>query len=380
MISHPIWAEIDLNAVKNNIKEIRRITNSDSQIMAVVKANAYGHGAVEISKVVLKNGADRLAVARSKEAIELRNAGFKCPILVFGYNTIEEILELIKNDVILTVYSIEIAKDIQKIAKDIQKIAKDIQKIAKVHLKIDTGMNRLGFIPDKKTINEILKISEFLNIEIEGIYTHFADADNSDKTYTKKQFSKFMEFLTDLEDSGINIPIKHVSNSAAIIDHPETHLNMVRPGIILYGLYPSELVQKDKINLEPVMSLKCLITHVKDVPRGTKISYGCTYITKKKSKIASIPLGYADGFTRMLKNGKVLVGGKRAPIVGRICMDQCMADVSNIDDVKIGDTVLVFGKHEKYTVPVEEISNELKTINYELVCMISNRVPRVYRY
>lgn len=371
MVSHPIWAEIDLNAVKNNIKEIRRITNPKSQIMAVVKANAYGHGAIEVSKVVLENGADRLAVARSTEAIELRDAGFNCPILVFGYNTKEEIEELSKHGVILTVYSLEMAKEIQEIAKT-------LQKTAKIHIKVDTGMSRLGFIPNKKSVEEIKKISELKNIEIEGIYTHFADADNLDKTYTEMQFSKFTGFLKDLDEFGIDIPIKHASNSAAIIDHPETHLNMVRPGIILYGLYPSELVHKERINLKPVMSLKAIVTHVKDVSKGTKISYGCTFTAEKESKIASLPLGYADGFTRMLKGGNVLIHGKKAPIVGRICMDQCMADVSNISDVKVGDEVVVFGVQNNEKMPIEELSNKLGTINYELVCMVSKRVPRVY--
>lgn len=371
MVSHPIWAEIDLSAIKNNIKEIRRITNPKSQVMAVVKANAYGHGSVEVSKVCLENGADSLAVARSTEALELRNAGITCPILVFGYVTEEEILKMVENDITLTVYSLEIANSIQKIAEK-------LGKHSKIHIKVDTGMSRLGFLPEKSSVETIKKIRELKNIEVEGIYTHFADADNSDKTYTTMQFSKFTSFLHDLEENGINIPIKHASNSAAIIDHPETHLNMVRPGIILYGLYPSELVHKERINLKPAMSLKVLVTHVKDVPENTKISYGCTFETKKQSKIASLPIGYADGFTRMLKNGNVLIHGSRVPVVGRICMDQCMIDVSGIENVNVGDVVTVFGKDGNEKISLEEFGNKLGTINYELVCMVSARVPRIY--
>jgi len=371
MVSHPIWAEIDLSAIKNNIEEIRRITNPKSQVMAVVKANAYGHGAVEVSKVCLENGADRLAVARSTEALELRNAGITCPILVFGYCTEEEIEKMVENDITLTVYSFETASSIQKTAEK-------LGKHPKIHIKVDTGMSRLGFLPRKDAVETIQKIMELENIEVEGIYTHFADADNSDKTYTTLQFSRFTNFLHDLEENEIFIPIKHASNSAAIIDHPETHLNLVRPGIILYGLYPSELVHKERINLKPAMSLKVLVTHVKEVPENTKISYGCTFETKKPSKIASLPIGYADGFTRMLKNGYVLIHGSRVPVIGRICMDQCMIDVSYIENVQVGDVVTIFGTQENETIPIEEFGEKLGTINYELVCMVASRVPRKY--
>lgn len=369
---HPIWAEIDLNAIVHNLNEVKRVIKPGARIMAVLKANAYGHGAVKVAQTALASGADYLAVARLDEALTLRRHGIESPILVFGYIPPEHYPDSVKNSITHTVYTLEMARQLNKTAEEA-----GIQ--AKVHIKIDTGMGRLGFIPGQQALEEIKQLAGMTNLNVEGIYTHFADADNDDKTYTKIQFEKFMQLLSKLEIEGINFPLRHAANSAAVIDHPETHLDMVRPGIMLYGLYPSEKVQKHKVKLKPAMSLKTRVGHVKRVPPGTHISYGCTYCTDKETTIATLPLGYADGYTRMLDDGEVLVHGVRAPVVGRICMDQCMINVGHIHNVKTGDEVVVFGCQEGKCLPVEELAEKLGTINYELVCMISSRVPRVYK-
>ncbi|MBM7854880.1 alanine racemase [Desulfohalotomaculum tongense] len=372
MTSHPIWAEIDLTAIAHNLHQVRRVTKPGTKIMAVVKANAYGHGLVEVAETVLANGADYLAVARLNEAMLLRRRGIKSPILIFGYTPPEQYIQVINNNFTQTVYTLAMARELNSRAE------KCGSKV-KIHIKIDTGMGRLGFIPGDQAVKEIKEITKLSHLEVEGIYTHFADADNADKTYTNKQFAKFINLLNHLSKMGISFKIRHAANSAAVIDHPETHLDMVRPGIMLYGLYPSEDVQKNRVSLRPAMALKTRVSHVKKVPPGTHISYGCRYCTESETVIASLPLGYADGYTRMLNNSEVLVHGQRAPVVGRICMDQCMINVGHINDVKTGDEVVVFGCQNNSCIPVEELAQKLGTINYELVCMVSARVPRVYK-
>ncbi|MTI80949.1 MAG: alanine racemase [Firmicutes bacterium] len=372
MIIHPIWAEIDLNAIAHNLQEVRRITKPETKIMAVIKANAYGHGAVEVAETALRNGADYLAVARLGEALTLRWHGINAPILIFGYTSPENCSQVVKNSLTQTVYSVEMARQLNKAAE------KNKEK-AMVHIKIETGMGRLGFMPSEEALSQIEQITKLPNLEVEGIYTHFADADSADKNYTNEQIEKFTDFLNQLESKGISFKIRHTSNSAAVIDHPEAHLDMVRPGIMLYGYYPSEEVQKEKIELKPAMTLKTRVAQTKRVPRGTHISYGRTYCTECETIIATLPLGYADGYTRMLSNGAVLVHGKRAPVVGLITMDQCMIDVGHLSNVKPHDEVVVFGCQHEQCIPVEELAQKLGTISYELVCMVSARVPRVYK-
>lgn len=368
----PVWAEIDLDSLAHNIKEVRRITNKEAIVTAVVKANAYGHGSIEAAKVFLENGANRLAVATLSEAVELRRAGIDTPILILGYTPDSQHKIAVENDIIEAIYTLESAEKLSQVAGN-------LNKKAKVHIKVDSGMGRIGFPPVDSSIDKIEKISKLPNLEIEGIFTHFAKADEVDKAYTGKQFKNYKWVIEKLKDKNIQIPIKHVSNSAATIDLPEYNLNMVRGGIMIYGLYPSDEVDKEKVSLKPAMTLKAKISHLKEVPEGTGISYGQIFVTKRKSKIATIPIGYADGFTRLLTSkAEVAIKGKRAPIVGKICMDQCMIDVTDIEDVKVGDEVVLFGDGTNGVPHIDEVAEKLGTINYEIVCMVGRRVPRVY--
>lgn len=368
----PVWAEVNLDNLAHNIKEVRKHTRKEALVTAVVKANGYGHGSVDIAKIFLDNGADRLAVAILTEAIELRKANISEPILILGYTPRSQYEKVIQYNLTQTIYSYEDAKVLSEKAKE-------LGKKATAHIKIDSGMGRLGFLAVDTAMEEILKIKELPNLYIEGIYTHFAKADESDKSHTKEQFTKFSNIVERLEDEGLKIPIKHVSNSASIIDLPEYNLDMVRAGIMLYGFYPSDEVNKKEIKLKPAMTLKAKISHIKTVPEGTGISYGQIFITEKQSKIATIPIGYADGFTRLLTGkSEVYLKGKRAKIVGKICMDQCMIDVTHIPDVNIEDEVVLFGYGEEGYSHVDEIGKKIGTINYEIVCMVSRRVPRVY--
>lgn len=364
--------EVDLDALAHNMREIRRLAKKDALVTAVIKADGYGHGATKIAQTLLENGADRFAVAVLDEGIELREAGFEVPILILGFTDKERAEEIVSYDLEQAVYSWELAEAISKEAVK-------QNKTAKIHIKVDTGMGRIGLRPDKDSVQLIKKISKLPNIAIEGIFTHFAVADTLDKTYTEGQYERFTWICGELERENVKINVKHCGNSAAIIDLPNMHLNMVRAGIILYGLKPSDEVMRDKIELKQVMSLKVRITHVKEIEAGQSVSYGRRFIAEKKSKIASLPVGYADGYTRMLSGkAEALVKGRRVPVVGRICMDQCMIDVTGIEDVKVGDEVVLFGKQGEGFIHIDELAEKLDTINYEIVCMISRRVPRVY--
>ena len=368
----PVWTEINLDNLAHNIKEVRRITKKEALVTAVVKANAYGHGSIEASKVFLENGADRLAVATLSEGVELRRASIKAPILILGFTPENQHKIAVENDITETIYSLESAEKLSKTASR-------LNKKGKIHIKVDSGMGRIGFRAEESSIDDIEKIYKLPNIEIEGIFTHFAKADEVDKGYTKEQYKNYKWVIDRLKDRNINIPIKHVSNSAATIDLPEYNLNMVRGGIMIYGLYPSKDVDKKKVSLKPAMTLKAKISHLKEVPEGTGVSYGQIFVTKRKSKIATIPIGYADGFTRLLTSKvEVSIGGKRVPIVGKICMDQCMIDVTDIENVEIGDEVVLFGDGKSGAPHIDEIAEKLNTINYEVVCMVGRRVPRVY--
>ncbi|MDD2498493.1 MAG: alanine racemase [Desulfitobacteriaceae bacterium] len=371
-LSRPAWIEVDLNAIAHNMKQIRNIVKPETEIMAVVKANGYGHGAEQVTRTVLKYGATRLGVATLSEAIELREKGIGVPILVLGYNPAEHAKTAIEYDVTQSIYTIEMA---EACAKAAEKMGKQ----AVVHLKIDTGMGRIGFLPGLDTIRGIKKIVNMPWLFVEGIFTHFAVADCLDKTFTWQQFENFQEILKELEKEGIEIPLKHAANSAAVIDLPQTHLNLVRPGIIIYGLYPSREVDISKINLRPAMALKAQVAFVKKVAPGTSISYGRRFIAEKEAVIATLPLGYADGFGRMLSNrAEILLQGKRVRVVGTVCMDQLMVDVSEVPDTRIGDEAVIFGNQGEEQISVEEIAERLNTINYEIICMLSLRVPRLY--
>ncbi len=367
----PVWAEINLDNVKHNIKEIKNIVKRDTIVCAVIKADGYGHGAVEIAKTLLENGADRIAVATLGEAVQLRKAGYTVPIMVLGYTPKNQGQLVLDHSIIQTVYSYD-----QALA--FSNAAKKNDSTMTIHLKIDTGMSRIGFQPNNESINDIKEIFKLPNLIVEGIFTHFATADDKDKAYTYKQFNAFMGFVNQLEKEDCIIPIKHVSNSAAIIDLPEMNLDMVRPGVILYGLYPSDDVDKTRIDLKQVMELKAKVSHVKVISKERGISYGLKYTTSGDEQIITIPIGYADGYTRMMSGkAEAIVKGKKIPLVGRICMDQCMANATGLE-VEAGDEVTLYSSDRESGICIDDIANKLGTINYEIVCMLGKRVPRMY--
>ncbi|MCX6649600.1 MAG: alanine racemase [Candidatus Bathyarchaeota archaeon] len=370
LVPRPVWAEVDLDALAHNIREVRRLTNRDAEILAAVKADAYGHGAVTASKTFLDNGADRLGVATLTEAVELRNAGIDAPILNLGYTPDEHYDTLIRNRVAATIYT-------PRQAEALDEAAARLSAEAVAHIKVDTGMGRLGFQPSDEAIRAIAKIDGLQNVRIEGIYTHFAISDAADKTYTRHQFELFTWVLAELKKKGVEPPIRHVSNSAAIIDLPEYALDMVRPGIMLYGYEPSPDVALSRVSLKPAMTLKARLSNVKAVPESAGISYGLTYTTKRPSIIGTLPIGYADGYRRALSNrGWVDVHGDRAPIVGRVCMDQCMIDLTDAGAAEIGDEVTLFGGG--CAPRVEEVAKLTDTIPHEVTCAVARRVPRVF--
>ncbi|HLR21120.1 MAG TPA: alanine racemase [Tissierellaceae bacterium] len=364
--------EIDLDNLAFNMRSIRRYIDKDTMIMAVVKGNAYGHGAIAASRVFLENGADMLAVSLFQEAVELRKAGIDAPILTFNYIPHYQYDTMIENDIMISIYNYEDALFLSNKAKS-------MNKHVKIHIKIDTGMSRVGFLPNEESTKDIIKISKLPNIEIQGIYSHFAAADEKDKTFTKKQYNRFNLFIKKLKDNNINIPIKHISNSAGVIDYPEYNLDMVRPGIISYGYYPSTEVDVKKLSLKPAMTFKTNVAYLKTLPKGTGIGYNQEFITNRQSKIATISVGYADGYYRLLTGkGEVYIDGERAPIVGKICMDQMMVDVTDIKDIKREDEVILFGYKNKKHPHIEEIAKLLGTTFYEVTTIISRRVPKVY--
>lgn len=368
----PVWAEINLDNLAFNMRQIRSKAKS-KDIIAVVKADAYGHGALDIAPVLLENGATSLAVAVVSEGVELRRGGIECPIMVLGFTPPSLMDDLVKYDIQQTVFSYSYAKELSAIAEK-------NHKKARIHIAVDTGMGRIGFMPNKESVEGVLKISKLPNIEVQGIFSHFSTADEKDKEYTDYQLSKFNEFYDALSKVGVKIKIRHIANSAAIIELPKTHFEAVRPGIILYGYYPSEEVDKSNIQLKPVMELKTNIAHIKKIPSGYYISYGRKFKSTRETVVATLPVGYADGYTRLLFNkAKVIINGQFAPVVGRICMDQCMVDVTNIKgEIKVGDEVILIGEKGGISINADHIAEMLGTINYEVVCMISKRVPRVY--
>ncbi|NQS75617.1 MAG: alanine racemase [Peptococcaceae bacterium] len=373
MSARPVWAEIDLAAITSNMVEIRRIASPTARVMAVVKANGYGHGAVEVSRTVLAGGADWLGVARTDEGLLLREAGIRAPILVLGFLTPEQSVDAVRGCLSQAVYS-------RAMALSLAEAAAAAGTRARIHFKIDTGMGRLGWqVGEEASVRAILDLARNPHLEVEGIFTHFAAADAANLDYTKEQFSKFVALIVRLRREGLEIPLKHAANSAALMNMPEAHLDLVRAGIIVYGLYPSAEVDKGLIKLRPAMSLKAQVAHVKDVPAGFKVSYGCTYSTKKSTVIATLPLGYADGYSRLLSSkGQALLHGRKAPVVGRVCMDQFMVDVGHIPGVRVGDEAVLIGRQGPAEITADDLAAMLGSINYEVVCLVNGRVPRVY--
>ena len=367
-----IYARIDLDALEHNIEGIKKCKSDDAMLMGVVKAGAYGHGADMVAHELEDMGFDWLAVATADEGIELRNSGIKTPILVLGYCDACQYPELIEWDITPTIYTYDMAKSLDQIAKS-------AGKTVNIHIKIDSGMSRIGFLVEEKTVETIQAIHAMEYLNIQGIFTHFACADTKDKSHVEQQITKFRWMIDQLKRVGISPDICHCSNSASIMELSTEHMNMVRAGIILYGLYPSDEVSMDVLDLKPVMSLYSHVVHLKEVEAGTTVGYGATYEAKKRTKIATIPVGYADGYPRSLSNkASVLIRGKRAPIIGRICMDQFMVDVTDIPEVAMGDVVTLIGCDGDDILSVEEISEMAGSFNYEFICDVSWRVPRVY--
>lgn len=367
-----VYASVDLDAIYNNMKNLKENTKSGTGVIAVIKTDGYGHGAVPVARTI-----DELvwgyAVATSDEGILLRQNGITKPIIILGYTHESQYEKLVTNDMRPAIFSYEDAKKLSDVAVN-------MGKKAKIHIKIDTGMNRIGFKPCDKNINEILRISKLEGIETEGIFTHFFASDELDKTQAYAQYKIFKSITDELAKNGLDIPVKHCSNSAAIIDMPDVNMDCVRAGIALYGLYPSDDVDKTGVALTPAMELKSHIICLKEVEKGEGISYGATYITSGTTKVATISVGYGDGYRRSLSNrGYVLIRGKKAPILGRVCMDQFMVDVTHIDDVKCGDVVTLMGKDGELEITAETLAEMAgETFNYEIVCNVGKRIPRVY--
>lgn len=368
-----VKAVVSLDAVAHNFREMRKNIAEDTKVIAVVKADAYGHGAVQIARLVEEyTYIWGFATATEEEAIELRRAGIQKPILVLGIVFEEYYPELIRYDIRPAVCDSDSAK---KLSQEALRQGKTIH----IHLALDTGMTRIGFADTTKSIETIKQIQMLPNLEIEGIFTHFARADEYDRSPALIQLERYLDFLNLLKDAGITIPLLHCSNSAGIIRVPEANLSMVRAGITIYGIYPSNEVERDKIKLETAMEIKSHISYLKDVTPGTAISYGGTFVASKPMKVATIPVGYADGYPRQLSGkGWVLIHGQKAPILGRVCMDQFMVDVTDIPDTKSGDEVTLIGRDGNEVITAEEFGELSGRFSYEFICCISKRVPRVY--
>ncbi len=362
----PTWVQIDLNAIRKNFAQVKKLIGPKTKIMAAVKADAYGHGLIPVSCLLQKEKADYFGVASIDEGMRLRESGIKAPILVLGAILPAEIKGVLKYNLAQSVPSWELARQIDNQAK------KENKKV-KVHLKIDTGMGRLG-VWHEEAVHFVKKVNKLKHIYLEGIFTHFPSADE-DKAFTRRQIEHFEKLFKEIEEAGIKIPYRHAANSIGIIEFKNSHFNLVRPGLMLYGLYPRFDIQK-KLKLHPALSLKSKIVFLKETPPGRTISYGRTYTTSKHTLIATVCIGYGDGYPRHLSNkGWVIIRNKRAPIVGRVCMDQTMVDVGHISKVKIGDEVILINEH----ITAEEVAQKAETINYEIVCGVTARVPRIYK-
>ena len=367
------YAEISLEAIGHNIREVKKRLPEGVKLLGVVKANAYGHGAVPVASY-LENQVDYFATATIEEAVELRENGISAPNLILGYVSPSQYGDLVEYDITQTIDSYAQALALEKEA------ARQNRK-AKAHLAVDTGMTRIGFQVTEHDADEAAKIADLPHIELEGMFTHFSCADQEDKTYCSMQMEKYDKMTALLAERGVTIPLRHICNSAGIMEFDDHRFEMVRSGIITYGIYPSEEVKKERLDLIPALSWKSHVIHVKEVGPGIGVSYGATYVTEKPmTRIATVSAGYADGYPRALSNqGCVLIHGKKAPIIGRICMDQMMVDVTDIPDVQVEDVVTLVGTDGDETITIEEIANPAARFDYEMLCDISSRVTRVYK-
>lgn len=364
-----IWVEVDLDALHHNLNEAKRVSKG-AKILAVVKADGYGHGAVEVAKAI-QDEADYFGVALIDEALQLRRHGVEKPILILGYTSPAQYETLINADITQAIFSVESARELSNTAVR-------MGKAAKVHAVVDTGMSRIGFPAERESVDIIKWMSTLPGIELEGIFSHLALADAKDKTVDNMQLNKFKFVFSELEKSGVNIPIKHISNSAAVIDS-DYPFDMVRCGIMLYGMYPSEEVNKCSVDLKPVMSLKSSVIQIKTLGPGVGVSYGHTYVTQKETRIATVSAGYGDGYPRALSSkGRVIINGQYAPIIGRVCMDIFMVDITHIEGVEIETPVILIGRDGDKVITAEEVGELADTFNYEIVCSVSRRVPRIY--
>ncbi|PFK30935.1 alanine racemase [Bacillus cereus] len=365
--------EVNLDAIKHNVREFKKRVNDENMtMMAAVKANAYGHGAVEVAKAAVEAGINQLAVAFVDEGIELREAGISVPILILGYTPVDAAKDAIEYDIMMTVYRIEDLKGIDEVAQR-------LGKKARIQVKIDTGMSRIG-LQEEEVAPFLEELKNMKHIKVEGVFTHYSTADEIDKTYTNMQTNLFEKAVTTAKEMGIHLPYIHSSNSAGSMELSNTFQNMVRVGIGIYGMYPSKEVDNTVVSLQPALSLKSKVAHIKHAKKNRGVSYGNTYVTTGEEWIATVPIGYADGYNRQLSNkGHALINGVRVPILGRVCMDQLMLDVTNAMPVHVGDEVVFYGKQGEKEILVEEIADMLGTINYEVTCMLDRRIPRVYK-
>lgn len=368
-----IKAVVSLDAIAHNFSEMRKNIADDTQMIAVIKADGYGHGAEAIAR--LTEPYDYIwgfAAATPEEALQLKRFGINKPVLILGLAFEEYFQEMIANEIRLTVCEYDMAR---KLSEEAVRQGKQVH----IHIAVDTGMSRIGFSDVPESVETIKKISLLSNINIEGMFTHFARADETDKSPATDQLERYLKFVELLEEAGIQIPMKHCSNSAGIIRMPEANLNAVRAGITIYGMYPSNEVERDLVRLIPVMELKSHVSYVKDLEAGAAISYGGTFASETPLRVATIPVGYADGYPRSLSNkGWVLIHGQKAPILGRVCMDQFMVDVTHIPDVKRGDEVTLIGRDGDEIITMEELGDLAGRFSYEFACDINKRVPRVY--
>ena len=367
------WVEVDLDNLDFNIKQIQKKIGPGVDLIGVIKADGYGHGSIMTAEVLKRNGVSRFAVATVAEAVEMRELGFDEEIIVLGITPGMYAENVLEYDITPVVSSFEGAEALAVVAQKESTVISGL-------LAIDSGMGRIGYRPeDESALEEIRRISELDGFSIKGAISHFATSDSADKTYTQQQEAVFNEFCDQLEAAGIAIPSRTLANSAAIMEMPSTHCDAVRAGIIMYGCYPSDEVDKSEMELRPAMSVKASIIHLKEIPEGATVSYGQRYTAARKSKIATLALGYADGFPRPYSmKGKVIVGGQFAPIAGNICMDQFMIDVTDIPDVKVGDEVIIMGSDGVNTILAEDIAKATGTINYEIICAFGQRLPKVY--
>ncbi len=374
MFEHRAAALIDISAIVSNIHNIKKVLTPGTKLMAIVKADAYGHGAVQTAKAAFENGVDYFGVATEEEGVELRDAGIDAPILVLGIMPPNLMHNAVLNALELTICDYDNALLLSDIC-----VKTGIT--AKIHIKLDTGMGRIGFLTDEYGLEVVSKISTLPNISITGIYTHMAQSDDEDKSFAYAQFAKFMDFVAKLKSKGVYIPIKHVSNSGAIANIREFDLDMVRAGIIIYGLKPSDYIDIKKLGLKPALEWRSYLSFVKELEKGESIGYGRTFFTTKKTTVGTVPIGYADGYSRSFSNrASVLINGKKAPVIGRVCMDQFMVDLTDITSPKAGDEVVIIGRQGEETISVDDLAAIGHTINYEIVCQISKRVKRLYKY